>query len=318
MNVERSGFDTGADVSSSFQRAVVFLPLRFGHVFRYYCSGLPVIPPVLAIRIMSSSPGWTISHKLALIYIALAYGTDHELREEEMTAITQALQEWTAFPNDAGVQEVVMEAATAFLEGDARAEVRRSIDELSKELSSEERRQALHDVVDVAEADGVLLEREQGLIHILADAWSLKQLSEELLQDTAAVVQRKGEDWGLIHELAFLYIVVAHSANNDLSGEEIDVMVNRLHEWQPDLSREGVRDVLRRSLQVYAEDPEQSLIQDSVETLKQALPLVQRLTVLDDLNTVAHADGGLTRTERELIMNLARAWDVNVRLNGRS
>lgn len=267
---------------------------------------------------MSSSEGWTTSHKLALIYIALAYGTDHELREEEMTAITKALREWTVIPDDAHVQEVVMEAATAFLEGDARAEVRRSIDELSNELSPEERRQALHDVVNVAEADGVLLEREQGLIHLLADAWSLKQLSEELIQDTAAVVQRKGEDWGLIHELAFLYIVVAHSANNDLTGEEIEVMIERLQEWQPNMSTEEVRDVLRRSLQVYAEEPEQSLIQQSVETLKEALPLVQRLTVLDDLNTVAHADGGLTRNERELIMNLARAWDVNVRLNGRS
>ncbi len=266
---------------------------------------------------MSTSEGWTTSHKLALIYIALAYGTDHDLREEEMTAITEALREWIVIPDDAHVQEVVMEAATAFLERDARAEVRRSIDELSEELSFDERRRALQDVVNVAEADGVLLEREQGLIHILADAWSLKQLSEELLQDTSAVVQRKGEDWGLIHELAFLHIVVAHSANNDLASEEIDVMVERLHEWQPELSREDVRDVIRRSLQVYAEEPEQSLIQESVETLKEALPIVQRLTVLDDLNAVAHADGGLSRNEREMIMYLARAWDVNVRLNGR-
>jgi uncharacterized tellurite resistance protein B-like protein len=169
----------------------------------------------------------------------------------------------------------------------------------------------------IAEADGVLLEREQGLIHLLADAWSLKQLGEDLVEDTSAVVQRKGEDWSLIHELAFLYIVVAHSANNDLSSDEIDVMLERLGEWQPELSQEEIRDVFRRSLQVYADEPEQSLIQDSVEALKEVLPLVQRLTVLDDLNTVAHADGGLTRNERELIMYLAQAWDINVRLNGR-
>ena len=266
---------------------------------------------------MSSSDEWTISHDLALIYIALAYGTDHDLSEEEMEALTDALREWTVIPDSARVQEVVMEAATAFLEGDARAEVRRSIDDLSDELSLVERRRALRDVMRIAEADGVLLEREQGLIHVLADAWSLKQLSEELLKDTTAVVQRKGEDWGLIHELAFLYIVVAHSSNNDLSGDEIDVMLDRLHEWQPELSRDELREVFRRALQVYAEEPEQSLIQESVEALKKVLPEVQRLTVLDDLNSVAHAEGSLTRTERELIMYLARAWDVNVRLNGR-
>ena len=164
----------------------------------------------------------------------------------------------------------------------------------------------------------MLLEREQGLIHVLADAWSLKQLSEELIEDTTAAVQRQGEDWGLIHELAFLYIVVAHSANNDLSTSEIDVILDRLQEWQPQRSEDEVREVFRRSLQVYAEEPGQSLIEQSVETLKNALPVVQRLTVLDDLNTVAHADEeGLTPNERELIMHLAQAWDVNVRLNGR-
>ncbi len=265
---------------------------------------------------MNASGDWTTSHNLALIYIALAYGTDHELREEEMSAITEALREWTVIPNDAHIQEVVMEAATVFLERDARAEVRRSIDELRDDLSFEERRRALHDVVRIAEADGVLLEREQGLIHVLADAWSLKQLSEELVEDTSAVVQRKEEDWGLIHELAFLYILVAHSSNNDLSNDEIEVMLDRLHEWQPKRSREEIREVFRRSLQVYADEPEQSLIQESVEALKNVLPLVQRLTVLDDLNTVAHAEGRLTRNERDLIMNLARAWDINVRLNG--
>lgn len=263
-----------------------------------------------------SSADWTKSHNLALIYIALAYGTDHDLSEEEMAALTDALVEWTVVPDDAHVQEVVMEAATAFLEGDSRAEVRRSIDQLGEELTSVERRRALRDVMRIAEADGVLLEREQGLIHVLADAWSLKQLSEELIEDTSAVVQRKGDDWGLIHELAFLYILVAHSANNDLSGAEIDVMIDRLNEWRPDLATEEIRDVVRRALQVYADDPQQSLIQESVESLKEVLPVVQRLTVLDDLNTLAHADGGLSRNERELIINLARAWDVNVRLNG--
>jgi uncharacterized tellurite resistance protein B-like protein len=82
------------------------------------------------------------------------------------------------------------------------------------------------------------------------------------------------------------------------------------------LATEEIRDVVRRALQVYADEPQQSLIQESVESLKEVLPVVQRLTVLDDLNTLAHADGGLSRNERELIMHLARAWDVNVRLNG--
>lgn len=267
---------------------------------------------------MDSSEAWTTSHDLALIYIALAYGTDHDLTEDEMSALTDSLREWAALPNDAHIQEIVMEAVTAFLEGDTRAEVRRAIDDLAEELSLTERRQALRDAMRIAEADGVLLEREQGLIHILADAWSLKDMSEELLRDTSVVVQRKGDTWGLIHELAFLYIIVAHSSNDDLATEEIEAILQRLEEWQPDLTDEERRDVMRRALQVYADEPGQSLIEGSVEALKEALALVQRLAVLDDLAAVAKADGALTETERELIRNLSQAWDVSVRLNGRA
>lgn len=267
---------------------------------------------------MSSSEAWTTSHDLALLYIALAYGTDHDLSESEMSALTDALRDWTVMPNDARIQEVVMEATTAFLEGDARAQVRRSIDTLGEELSFRERRQALRDVMRIAEADGVLLEREQGLIQLVADAWSLKQMSEDLLQDTSAVVQRQGENWGLIHELAFLYIVVAHSADDDLSDEEIALILDRLQDWDTELDEDEVREVFRRALQVYAEGPGHSLIEGSVGALKEALPLVQRLTALDDLLMVAQADGALSDTDRELLLNLAQAWEVNIRLNGRS
>jgi uncharacterized tellurite resistance protein B-like protein len=267
---------------------------------------------------MSSSEAWTTPHDLALLYIALAYGTDHDLTEGEMSALTDALREWTVMPDDAHIQEVVMEATTAFLEGDAHAEVRRSIDKLGDDLSFEERRHALRDVMRIAEADGVLLEREQGLIQKVADAWSLKQMSEELLQDTSAVVQRQGENWGLIHELAFLYIIVAHSTDDDLSSDEISRILDRLQGWNSELDEEELKEVFRRALQVYAEGPGQSLVEGSVAALKEALALVQRLTALDDLRSVALVDGPLTDTERELLLNLAKAWDVNVRLNGRS
>lgn len=291
--------------------------MRFGS-FVLYNAAHERLPPITAPCgfDMTPSEDWTTSHNLALIYLALAYGTDHDLGDEEMNALTDALREWTVVPDDVQVQEVVMEAATAFLEGDPQAEVQRSIRRLSDELTFNERRRALQDVMRIAEADGVVLEREQGLLHLLADAWSLKNMSTDLIEDTSAVVQREEEDWSLVHELAFIFIVVAHSATNNLSESQIDVALDRLREWRSDLSDEAARDVFRRALQVYADDPEQSLIQDSLGALKQALTGVQRLAMLDDLYSVARADGELTDTERELLLNLARAWDVNVRLNG--
>lgn len=264
---------------------------------------------------MNTSNDWTTTHDLAMVYIALAYGTDHDLSDNELQVLTHALEAWEREQN-AAVREVILEAATAFVEGDARAEVRRAMQSLRSALAPQERRDTVRHLIRIAEADGVLLEREQGFIHTLAEAWSLKELSEELLEDTSAIVQRRGEDWSLIHELAFLYILVGHSAGEDLSPDTIDVMVDRLQEWRPKHSEEQAREVVRRALQVYADDPDTDLIHDSVEALKEALPVTHRLTVLDDLHTVAQADGPISRNERQLIHSLAQAWDLNVRMNG--
>lgn len=265
--------------------------------------------------VMIPSDDWKTTHDLAVVYIALAYGTDHELSDEELRVLTDALQAWED-REDPDIREIIVEAATLFVDADAEAEVQRAMEELRSTLTLRERRDTVRHLIRIAEADGVLLEREQGFIHSLAEAWSLKQLSEDLLEDTSAVVQRRGENWGLIHELAFLYILVGHSGGEDLSPDTIDVIKSRLQEWQPNFSEEEVREVVRHALQVYADEPEQDLIHDSVEALKEALPSTQRLTVLDDLYTVARADGTLTRNERQLIASLAQAWDVNVRLNG--
>jgi len=265
---------------------------------------------------MNVSDDWTTTHDLAVVYIALAYGTDHELTDDELQVVTEALQGW-ADRADAAVQDIIAEATTLFVEADAETEVRRAMRELQSALSPEERRDTVRHLIRIAEADGVLLEREQGFIHTLAESWSLKELSEELLEDTSVVVQRRGEDWSLIHELAFLYLLVGHSDGEDLSSDTIDVVVDRLQEWRPDRSEKQMREVVRRALQVYAEEPGPDLIHDSVKALKKALPTTHRLTVLDDLHMIARADGPVTRNERQLIQSLAEAWDLNIRMNGR-
>lgn len=264
---------------------------------------------------MDADDDWTTTHDLAIVYIALAYGTDSDLSDRELKVLKNALHAWESLEESA-LQEVIVEAATVFTQKNVKAEVQRAMRDLRSTLSPRERRDTVRHLIRIAEADGVLLEREQGFIHTLAEAWSLKELSEELLKDTSVVVQRRGEDWGLIHELAFLYILVGHTGGEELSPDTIEVMTDRLREWQPELSEDQVREVVRRALQVYADEPDQDLIYDSVEALKEALPSTQRLTVLDDLHTVARADGMLTRTERDLITSLAQAWDVNVRMNG--
>lgn len=258
---------------------------------------------------------WTRAHDLALIFIALAYGTDHELHEDELATITDVLQHWREnFPADE-VQDVVMEAVAIFMSDNADQEVHRSMDALKAQLSVSERRQALEDVVRIAEADGVLLSTELDLIHRLAETWDVRSLSDKLLATTTATVS-EGLDWSLLHDIALLYIVLSHGSGNRIKDTEIAAMVERLSDWQPDLGEEEIRQVLRAALKLFSEGPDQGALQQSVHTIREMMPVMHRLVLLDDLLYIAQADGIVNTHERQIIDNLSQSWGVSIRVNG--
>lgn len=258
---------------------------------------------------------WSQAHDLALIFIALAYGTDEDLTPEELATITDILQEWReGLPAD-GAQDIVMEAVAVFM--DDRVEVARSIEALRTDLSADQRRQALADVVRIAEADGVLLGAEQDLIKRLATAWDLRDMGRTLLEASGARHQDV-PGWTYLHDIALMYVILAHSTDSQLSDSEITAMVERLRDWQPELSEEEVRQVLRRALGYYADEPGQEALQHSVESLRHQLSTVHRLVLLDDLAYIAGADGAINELEEEMLAHLAQAWEVNIRLNGHS
>lgn len=263
---------------------------------------------------MKKEDAWTATHDLALIYLALAYGTDHELSDEEVDTITEALRGWDRHLDVSAAKEIVMEAMTVYLREDAGEEVTHSIGMLADAFSEEERRQAIEDVVRIAEADGILLSSEQSLIAALADAWRVKAVEERLIEQTTAEVEDVPA-WSLLHDLGLVYVVLAHSTDGELSEPEVEVILDRLQEWQPEFDEEEVRGLLRETLQFYADEPEEEALRDSVEAIKEALPAIQRLVVLDDLYHIARADGVVNRHEREMIKSLAEAWTVPVHMN---
>ncbi len=265
-----------------------------------------------------SEDTWTIVHDLALIYVALAYGTDHDLDDAELDTITASLEEWGEQHLPEGdVREVVLEAMAVFLREDAGVEVIHSIETLARVLTEEERQQVLRDVVRIAEADGVLLSSEQSLIGALAAAWRIKATERRLLDATTAAVEALPA-WSLFHDLSLVYVVVAHSTDDELSEPELQAIIERLREWQPDLEETDARRILREVLQYYAGEPGEKALGKSIGAIKEALPSVQRLVVLDDLHYIAHVDGAFSGHERAMIDSLAEAWDVPVHTNGRA
>jgi uncharacterized tellurite resistance protein B-like protein len=259
------------------------------------------------------SDSWTHTHDIALVFLALVYSADATLSDEEVDAISAALQSWKPESTQQEINEIVLEAASVFFESDAENEVVQSVKSLGDTFETDKRQQLLEDAMRIAEADGVLLNSEQNVLSVLAMAWDIKATKDRLLEETSARLESDPE-WSVLHDIALMYIIMAHSTDGELSEIEIQTMIDRLGEWEPDLTEETLRSILRTALHYYSQSPDRADIQDSVSAIKEALPRSQRLVILDDLITIARADGTVKEGEREIVESLSMAWNVDIRI----
>lgn len=258
---------------------------------------------------------WTRTHDLALIYLALAYGTDQTLSDEEVDSLKLALADWYEDISEAEVNEVVMEAMAIHLEDDDHREVTRAMHSLKTNLSERARRRALEQAMHIAEADGVLLASERSLILKLAEVWDVKSIGLRLLEFTTATVEELPE-WSLMHDVALVFIVMAHSTDNKLHDTEVTAMVERLQSWQPELSEEEVRRVLRKALRFYSTGPDQEALSRSLAAIQANLSLFQRLGLLNDLIYIAESDGRVTEQEKEMFESFSRSLGTEAPVGG--
>jgi len=259
-----------------------------------------------------SSDTWTRAHDLALIFTALGYGSDKELTDSEIDSIKSALSSWRPNDSEDEIKEIVMEAIAVIFEGDADEEVARSIRSLKEVLSVDQRRKAIEDAMRIAEADGVLQDNERTLITVLAEIWEVEPTHDRLMEETSAVLEEQPL-WSVLHDIALMYVVLAHGSDNRLSEKELGAMMIRLGVWQPDLSEDEIRNVLRETIQFYSTGPSQEDLNDSAEAIRETLSKAQRLDVLADLAFIAEADGPVTAHESEIIELLAGIWKVDAK-----
>jgi len=256
-----------------------------------------------------SSEAWTRTHDLALIFTALGYGTDKDLTDAEIKSIQDALSGWRPEAEEDDIQEIVMEAITVIMEGDADEEVARSIRSLREVLTVEQRRRAIAEAVHIAEADGVLQDNERTLITVLAEMWEVKPTGDRLMAESSAAVE-EGPLWSVLHDIALMHIILAHGSDSVLSEQELGAMLMRLGAWQPDLEEAEIRQVLGEALQFYASGPTQEDLNDSAIAIRDTLSRSQRLEIIADLTFISEADGPVTQHESEMIELLAGIWSV--------
>ncbi|MEM1128356.1 MAG: TerB family tellurite resistance protein [Bacteroidota bacterium] len=263
---------------------------------------------------------WTVAHDLALVFVGLAYDADRELEDAEIMSINKAMARWADhFDLDSeDVSEVVVEAITLIIppeevsteaDRDIEALFRRSVQSIKRVLSREERQRAIEDVFSVAEADGMVLIKERNLIDTLAHAWEVKATRQRLMEETTASVEALPE-WSLLHDIGLLYVVFAHSTDNKLSDEEIRAILERVHEWQPELSEEETRALLRSVIGVYADGIESEDLNRCMQAIREKMPIIQRLGIINDLIYIAEADGVFNEAEKDMVRTVTDALEV--------
>lgn len=251
-------------------------------------------------------------HDLALIYLALAHSTDEDLSDQEIDVIASRLREWEHVQTET-VLAAIKQALEEYMRDDADKRVRNAIKQIRNSIPEEKRQDMLDDMMEIAMADGKFLHKESSFIGDLARAWGLHpdgdtpdgSLSWSLLNR-----DNQNGQWTPAHDLSLIYLTLAQKTDGELKSEEVETITDKLCEWLPDARREDVAELIRETMSVYVQGPDERLFNESVLAISQTIPDHQRLALLEDMKSVAEADGELHEEERRLIERLSHAWNL--------
>lgn len=125
---------------------------------------------------------------------------------------------------------------------------------------------------------------------------------------------KKVDGWMELHEMALLYIALAHGTDHQLVEAEIRTGIDLLRKWAPkyplNIAEKTFSDVM---LSYIAQERDQ-LIALAAEGLRQSLPPDAQVGILNDLTDLAYADGKLLPLEVAFIQQLAGYWNLTARL----
>ncbi len=116
----------------------------------------------------------------------------------------------------------------------------------------------------------------------------------------------------LLHDLALLYLSLAHGTDDDLAPSESRAMAINLRRWQPDKDPALIDHVIREATLSYLNRANTTRIEDAVQTLKEALPEETRSEILNDMVELARADGKVLAAEGGFIRKVAEAWGIDL------
>lgn len=254
-----------------------------------------------------------VMHELAYIYIALAHGTDADLSEEEIDRIATSLRGWESDTAQT-VTSALKQALGDYIDDGSSERLDRAVAVVREAFPLNRRRDLMDDLMEIALADDRFLYRESSFIDRVRKGLGV-MLDDEMAEGNAwSIIGRPDESnqsWSPVHDLALIYVTLAHRSDADLADEEIEAIAVKLNEWVPELREDEVLRVVQDALSVYVQGPDKRMFTEAVESVGQRIPRHQLSALLSDLTFVAGADGQVLDQEQKLIEQLSRAWSID-------
>lgn len=234
--------------------------------------------------------------------------------------ISERLRAWQTEATEETVLSSIKDALEDYTHERAREGVEVAVRRVRDELEPDVRRMIVVDLTDIALADDKFLYSEGSFIGELARAWDVRVEEAGDGAQSWSVLNGHGNGndnesaggWTPIHDLALVYLQLAHGTDEEIVDSEVDAIAQKINEWLPDAENAQVLQVVREAMHAYVQGPDKRIFEDSVDTLKKVVPTHQRAALLADLHFVASADGRITKKEREMIERLTEAWDVEL------
>ena len=252
------------------------------------------------------------ANKLAIVYVSLAFRSSLDPPDGYLDEISRKVTRWTS--DDVKLPDVqwIVRRAVSTVRGDSgRRALAESIRELGLLADLETRRAFLYDLVQLALHDDWYMHEEGRFISAVARRWDVHPAEEGRERLWSVMNSQTTEtEWTPVHDLALIYLALAHRADDELSQRELDAITKKLAEWLPAALPSDVVIIVSEALHVYARGADDHLISRAVARVKQAVPQHQRSAIITDLEYVARADDVMLVEEKAIISELARAWGV--------
>lgn len=250
--------------------------------------------------------------RLATVYVSLALRSSEDLRGGYIGEVSDRVSHWTSDDvSQAEVTSIVNDAVAVARSESGRRALAESIRGLSHFADLETRRSFLFDLVQLALHDDWYMHEEGTFISAVARRWDVHP-AEEGRSRLWSVMNSQSADseWTPVHDLALIYLALAHRADDELSQRELDAITRKLGEWLPASLPSDVVIIVSEALHVYARGVDDRLLSNAVARIKETVPQHQRAAIIVDLEYVARADDVMLVEEKAIISELARAWDV--------